>query len=530
MIMRRLLSLFFVFANGLAVNADEVQIGSLWYDVNIQTGVAKVIKYKNNTYYSGNIIIPSEITYNENQYTVSIIGEKAFESCNKLVSIVIPSSIKTFENQAFLSTFSIKEVHYDSLEALLDISFLGQVSTPVTDKYSTKVFFGDDEVTNVVIPEGVERIGNQTFENWSALTSVQLPSSLRSIGNYAFAGCMLLSNINIPSNVDHIGTYAFSWCKQISNITIPEKITTIEDGTFLACVSLEEIEIPYYVTSIGYNSFCDSGVSSVILPKSIETLGSGAFWGCYNLSHIYCYAETLPSTEWNSFPTTIGNITLYVNTNAIELYNSTSPWNEFGHIETLSKDITISSLGIATYCSDDDLDFTGVDGIKAYIASGYNNNTGNVLLTRVKEVPAGTGILLMGDGGTYEIPTTDVDYTYANLLVGTLEDTNLTSVVGYKNYILANGSSGVKFYLSENGTLAANKAYLKIQTSANSAAKILKFSIVGENGENDDNTTDVGNVNALESNKEKAIYNLQGQAVKNPSKGLYIINGKKIVK
>ena len=78
--------------------------------------------------------------------------------------------------------------------------------------------------------------------------------------------------------------------------------------------------------------------------------------------------------------------------------------------------------------------------------------------------------------------------------------------------------------------MAANKAYLKIQTSANSAAKILKFSIVGENGENDDNTTDVGNVNALESNKEKAIYNLQGQAVKNPSKGLYIINGKKIVK
>lgn len=528
--MKRFFSLFLIFANSLVINADEVQIGSLWYDVNIQTGVAKVIKYKNNSTYSGNIVIPSEITYNKNNYTVSVIGEKAFESCSNLVSIVIPSSIKTFENQAFLFTYGIKEVHYVSLEALLEISFLGQVSTPVTDRNNTKVFFGDEEVTSVVIPEGVERIGNQTFENWSKLSSVILPSSIISIGDYAFAGCMLLSTINIPDNVEHIGAYAFAHCESISNIEIPRKITTIEEGTFLTCTSLEEIDIPYQVTSIGYNAFCESGVSSVILPKCIETLGSEAFWGCNNLSDIYCYAETLPSTESTTFPNSTTDITLHVNANVIELYRSTSPWNEFGHIETISKDITISSLGIATYCSDDDLDFTDIEGIKAYIASGYNNNTGYVLLTRIKEVPAGTGIMLTGNGGSYEVPTTDVDYTYANLLVGTLEDTNLTSAAGYKNYILANGSSGVKFYLSEDGILAANKAYLKIPTSGNSAAKMFKYRIVDNNGDNDDNTTSIEDVDASETDEEKVYYNMQGQAIKNPRKGLYIINGKKIVK
>ena len=61
-------------------------------------------------------------------------------------------------------------------------------------------------------------------------------------------------------------------------------------------------------------------------------------------------------------------------------------------------------MGIATYCSKYNLDFTGVEGLKAYIDSGFYPETGTVLLTNVKEVPAGTSIMLMGSEGTHEVP------------------------------------------------------------------------------------------------------------------------------
>ena len=132
--------------------------------------------------------------------------------------------------------------------------------------------------------------------------------------------------------------------------------------------------------------------------------------------------------------------------------------------------ITISGAKQVTYMSDKDLDFTGYPDLKAYVATGYDKTSGTIWLTRVKEVPAMTGFLLMGAAGNYEIPVKagGLSAYYQNMFKGTLEATTIYTTDGdYTNYYLSNGESGVGFYKvtkEEGVTLGKNRAYLPLPT------------------------------------------------------------------
>jgi len=105
--------------------------------------------------------------------------------------------------------------------------------------------------------------------------------------------------------------------------------------------------------------------------------------------------------------------------------------------------ISVSSLGIKTYCCAQDLDFTGSD-LRAYIAAGYNKATNTVLLVRVYDVPAGTGIIVKGDEGTHKIPYTTTQAYYVNMLVGVVGAGTVYKTTGsMSNYVLNNGGDGI---------------------------------------------------------------------------------------
>ena len=184
--------------------------------------------------------------------------------------------------------------------------------------------------------------------------------------------------------------------------------------------------------------------------------------------------------------------------------------------------ISIGANGIATYCSPFDLNFADVEGVKAYVASGYDYKTGTVLLTRVTEVPAGTGVMLMGEGGTHEVNIQPTQYYYVNMLRGTLTAQPLPQTEGgYTNYILMSG----KFYMSSgNGNIAAFKAYLQVPTASSPAGvrSVLNYVV------DDNETTGIEQPQAMQQDGD-AVYNLNGQRVEHPRKGLYIRNGKKVV-
>lgn len=88
--------------------------------------------------------------------------------------------------------------------------------------------------------------------------------------------------------------------------------------------------------------------------------------------------------------------------------------------------IVIGDDGQIIYCSDHDLDFSKVPEIKAYVASSFNSATGDVTMKRVTDVPAGTGLVIRGEAGTYKVPYTESSTFYANLLKGDIATNTAT--------------------------------------------------------------------------------------------------------
>lgn len=201
----------------------------------------------------------------------------------------------------------------------------------------------------------------------------------------------------------------------------------------------------------------------------------------------------------------------------------------------------LSDLGIGTFCYEFDLDFSNVRGIKAYVASGFNPISKQLVLTKVDEVPAGTGILIKGSSGDYQIPTTDTYFCYANMLKGVVKDTYIPENSWeeewngyglYAHYLL--GDDG-EFYRTNGEDLPANSAYLTIPTKYVDSSSLAKIGLIFLDDEEEVGgiTTGVGYIWAGEKRTvtTDAIYNLQGQKIteKSLKPGIYIKNGKKFM-
>ena len=223
------------------------------------------------------------------------------------------------------------------------------------------------------------------------------------------------------------------------------------------------------------------------------------------------------------------DIPLYVPNGTRDAYLAASPWNKFKEIVEIEKtdedEITIKDIGKTTWCSEYDLDFTNVDGIKAYIAIGYDDIDKTVWLARVMKVPAGTGLLLKGNAGTYKIPHANVRSTYVNYLKGNLGDQiKIEETDGDKTNYYLSGKDGTFVSVNGSANIGKNKAYLQLPTSVFGGTRSIGISYDDEDG-----TTSIKNLTPALSEGEGAWYTLQGQRVAKPGKGVYIKNGKKVV-
>ena len=191
--------------------------------------------------------------------------------------------------------------------------------------------------------------------------------------------------------------------------------------------------------------------------------------------------------------------------------------------------VSVSSAGYATYVSSYDLNFSETS-IKAYKVKV--NTKGIATLTKVDNVPAGTPVLLYKEGGATEfIPVmTGADEVTGNDLVAGTGAAVATTDGDYTNMILwTNATNPIGFYFAAGQTVAANRAYLHIADDmapdavggASPSRMVMVFA--------DDETTGVQNLTPALSEGEGVVYNLRGQRVAQPTKGLYIVNGKKVV-
>ena len=130
---------------------------------------------------AGVLNIPATVTINGIEYSVTSIGEKAFENCDNLQSVTIPNSVTS--------------------------------------------------------------IGDCAFAACNSLQSITIPNKVTSIGNHAFENCTNLQSITIPNKVTSIGAYAFSWCENLQSVTIPNSVTSIGNHAFEFCYSLQYVNI-----------------------------------------------------------------------------------------------------------------------------------------------------------------------------------------------------------------------------------------------------------------------------------------------
>ena len=140
---------------------------------------------------------------------VYAIGTEAFRDCAGLTSVTIPESVEMIGIQAFAGCSNLKKAEFGSIAGLCKIGFWSMESNPLF--YAKHLYVDGEEVTDLVIPEGVKRIEGAAFNNCTALKSVTIPSSVSNIGTSAFEGCTGLNSITCKTqSVPTTETNAFN--------------------------------------------------------------------------------------------------------------------------------------------------------------------------------------------------------------------------------------------------------------------------------------------------------------------------------
>ena len=314
-----LLLLLIVLAVPVTIMADDpVEIDGIYYNLITKAKIAKVTRNPNG--YSGDIVIPSTVTYNSVDYDVKEIEGSAFSGYSGLTSIDILDGVTSIGNRAFEGCSSLTSVSIPNTVTIIEpwafINCSGLTSIDIPNSVTSigmSAFSGCTGLTSITIPSSVTSIDGSVFAGCSSITSISvdsentvynslnncnaiietssntliigckntiIPSSVTSIGGNAFSGCSGLTSIDIPDGVTSIGEGAFSNCSGLISFDIPENLTTIRSRTFENCSHLVSIIIPEGVTSIGGNAFSGcSDLTSIVLPNSLED--AGGLKGCY---------------------------------------------------------------------------------------------------------------------------------------------------------------------------------------------------------------------------------------------------------
>jgi len=208
---------------------------------------------------------------------------------------------------------------------------------------------------------------------------------------------------------------------------------------------------------------------------------------------------------------------------------SSNTWSIAPYFE---KELVAEAEGYATFSSK--YDVAVPEGLKASYASAVTAGGGAITWTEFESgVPAGQGALLEGAVGTYKFtPATEAvapstNYLKANLTQQKLEQTSTIDGTKYTHYVLYKDSErAIGFYkVNSNGSwIAAGSAYLEVPMPNTATGAPAFFAIGGGEG-----TTDIRAINNGQLTMDNVYYDLSGRRVANPTKGIYIVNGKKVI-
>ena len=253
----KLISILLPLVTGVGtIFANGTKIGDLYYNLNTENLTAQVTYEKlvvldGSSYTTDlpSVNIPSQVTYNNQTYTVTSIGGIAFQGCTGITEVSIPSTVTTIETMAFYRCSGL---------------------------------------TSLVIPESVTSIGRMVFYGCTNLTSINIPRNLTTLEEYLFSHCRSLPAITIPAGVTSIGGECFDHCDSLTTV-ICEATTppSFGDNVFENTPSQMEIIVPCGTQDAYMEAW--SGVASHIrITPAVKAVSADTFRGSASVPETVC--------------------------------------------------------------------------------------------------------------------------------------------------------------------------------------------------------------------------------------------------
>lgn len=307
----------------------------------------------------GNVTIPSTVTHGGNTYTVTIIGDYAFEDCSGITNVVFPNTLVTIGSWAFedcsISSITIPEgvkqinlgafggnpitsVNVSNSVEFIDcyafgggtwlnskpngIVYLGKVAytykgvmlndTNLTFNNDTKCITGyfitshtasnNEKVASVILPDSLLYIGKCAFYGCGNISQISIPQNVKSIGEKAFSQCGSLITVNYNAINAVASTlydyYVFSGCENLTTANIGNSVMVIPACLFAGCTQMTNINMSESVTQIGSSAFANTAILSFTIPRNVDSIGSGIFSGCTLLQTIYYNAINCSNSQY----------------------------------------------------------------------------------------------------------------------------------------------------------------------------------------------------------------------------------------
>ena len=195
---------------------------------------------------------------------VTALGYGAFSGWNKLHTVILPSSVKIIEGNAFSGCSKLTNISIENITQL-----------------GNGAFSWCNALKEVVIPKGITEIPRSAFSGCRQLEKVVFHEQITSIGDGAFRDCIKITDMTIPDGVTTVESYAFEGCSALENVNLSKGVTTLSRGVFSGCVNLKSICIPDGITTIEAYAFSDcETLKEVRLGAGVSQIDTSAFWGC----------------------------------------------------------------------------------------------------------------------------------------------------------------------------------------------------------------------------------------------------------
>ena len=304
-----ILAMMLLIPSVMYAEEDDVKIGNLWYNLIDKAKVAEVTDCDRNAV---NVVVPSTVNYNGKTYKVERIREKAFSpnqkhidngGGKKIKSLQLPEGIVEICESA-ISTSELESVNIPNSVTIIGeraFNSCRELSSPIVltnvERIEYSSFYGCESLTSITLSDKVTYIGEWAFYDCKKLKSIALPNKVTTIERFAFAGCISLKSVLIPTSVKKIGLEAFEGCCGIENLKVDSKNmfydsrdncnAIVETRLNRIVVGCQNTIIPNGIWEIGDYSFngCKH-LKSIIIPPSVYYIGWWAFYGCEGLSSV----------------------------------------------------------------------------------------------------------------------------------------------------------------------------------------------------------------------------------------------------